>query len=51
MKDWKLNCEFDLVVVPNDKCQSMGIFQWKNKILGVLGEVSPLTGDKKPEMA
>lgn len=36
---------------PNDMCQSMGTFHWENKILGVLGEVTPLTGDKKPEMA
>jgi len=29
----------------------MGIFPGENKILGVLGEVTPLTEDKKPEMA
>lgn len=37
--------------ISNEKCQFMGNFLGEYKILGVLGEFTPLTGGKKPEMA
>ena len=38
---WTFHREF-----PNDMCQAMGIFHGEDKISGVLGEFTPLTGGK-----
>lgn len=37
--------------ISNEKCQFMGKSHEKYKILGVLGEFTPLTGGKKLEIA
>lgn len=37
--------------ISNEKCQFMGNLHGEYKLLGGLGEFTPLTGGKKPEMA